>query len=300
MRLVFCAVMMSFMLNGYTACDVQAKGLKKTVAVFDFQNDSGYNAYANLGQDFTTQLTDALIQSGDFIILSRQDLDVVMAEQDLASSGRFAKSNTAKIGQIVPAQILIKGRITEFEENTKGGGQGFSISGITLGANKSSAHIGVIIQLIDSTTGQIVDSERVEGQASSGGFSIGYDGDFSLSSSSFKKTPLGKAVQMAIDRAVDYISKKANRVPWSGKVMLVKDDLVYVNSGVNAGLASGDTFDVYRQGESLVDPDTGMELGRESKKIGEIKITEVQDKFSKAAMLFGNIADVGKGDLVKK
>ena len=275
-----------------------ASSLKKTVAVFDFQNDSGYSSVLNLGQDFSTQLSDALIQSGKFIVLTRQDIDVVIAEQDLAQSGRFAKSSTAKVGKILPAQILIKGRITEFQENKSGGGQGFSIHGVTLGANKATAHIAVIVQLVDSTTGEIIDSKRVEGQANAGGFSIGYSGSFSLSSSSFKKTPLGKAVQMAIDRAAIYVSDKVSGMPWKGKVMLVKEGTIYVNSGNNVGISSGDTFSVYREGEPLVDPDTGMELGREREFIGQIKITEVEDKFSKARNVGASAVAIAKGDLI--
>ena len=49
------------------------EALKKTVAVFDFQNDSGWAGSQTLGQDFGTQLSDALVQSGKFIVLSRQD-----------------------------------------------------------------------------------------------------------------------------------------------------------------------------------------------------------------------------------
>ncbi|MCK5179284.1 MAG: penicillin-binding protein activator LpoB, partial [Candidatus Omnitrophica bacterium] len=131
------------------------ENLKKTVAVFDFENDSGYRGAVRLGNDFTVQLTDALVQSGKFNVLTRQDLDIVFAEQDLAASGRMAKSTTAKKGKAIPAQILIKGKITEFEENTSGGGQGFSIKGISLGTKKSTASIAVIIQLIDSTTGEV-------------------------------------------------------------------------------------------------------------------------------------------------
>jgi len=275
-----------------------AKGLKKTVAVFEFSNDSGYNSIANLGDDFSMQLSDALIQSGKFIVLTRKDLDVVMAEQDLAASGRMAKSKTARIGKIIPAQILIKGKITEFEENTSGGGQGLTIKGISIGANKASAHIAVIVQLVDSTTGEILDSKRVEGDAKAGGFSIGYSGSFSINSSSFKKTPLGKAVQMAIDRAVVYIARKLSSLPWRGRVVLVKDGLVYVNAGRNAGLQPGDRLYVYKEGEALVDPDTGMELGKETKQIASIKITEVQDKFSKANIEQGDINTISKGDLI--
>jgi len=285
--LIFCMV---FNVYGLSA-------MKKTVAVIDFSNDSGYNSLPNLGRDFSMQLSDALIQSGKFIVLSRKSLNTVMAEQDLANSNRFAKAHAARLGKIIPAQILIKGKITEFEENTSGGGQGLSIHGFSLSARKSSAHVAVIIQLVDSTTGEIIDSKRVEGNANASGFSLGYSGSFSLGTSNFKKTPLGKAVQMAIDRAVVYIADKMSHIPWKGRVVLVKNNQVYINAGRNTGVQSGNIFFVLREGEVLVDPDTGMELGRESKKIGEIQVTEVQDKFSKAKIISAS-EGIQKDDLV--
>lgn len=276
------------------------EALKKTVAVFDFRNDSGWNNIANIGTDFSTQLSDSLVQSGKFIVLTRKDLDVVMGEQDLAASGRMAKSNAAQTGKIVPAQILIKGQITEMEENTGGGGQGISVRGISLGMKKASSHMAVIIQLIDSTTGEILESKRVEGSAAGGGLSVGYSGVVDVNSSSFKKTPLGKAVQITIDQAVEYIAQKLSSLPWKGKVVTVKDGVVFINSGKTAGLNVGDTFSVYKEGEAMVDPDTGMNLGSENTKTGDIKISEVQDKFSKAQVTSGKIESMGKGDIVQK
>lgn len=274
------------------------ENLKKTVAVFDFENDSGYRGEVRLGDDFTVQLTDALVQSGKFNVLTRADLDVVFAEQDLAASGRMAQSTAAQKGKAIPAQILIKGQITEFEENTSGGGQGFSISGVSLGTKKSTASMAVIVQLIDSTTGEVIDSRRVEGEARSGGLSVGYSGRFDLSSSNFKKTPLGKAVQMAIDRAVVYISEKLSQVPWKGKVVTFKDGLVFINAGENANVQVGDTFQVLREGESLVDPDTGIDLGSETTQVARIKIIDVQPKFSKAQVEGAAGVEVAAGDLV--
>ena len=272
--------------------------VKKTVAVFDFQNDSGVRAWGDIGRDFSMQLADALVKSGQFIVLERKDLDVVMAEQDLASSDRFAKSRTARKGKIIPAQILIKGRITEFERNTSSSGQGLSIKGFSIGAKRSSAHIAVIIQLIDSTTGEIIDSQRVEGKANSGGLSIGYDGDFSIGSSSFKKTPLGKAVQLAIDRAVNYISQRLKDVPWKGRVVLVKGNKVYINAGRKAGVQVGDEFFVYKEGEPLIDPDTGMELGSELEKVAKIRVKDVKDKYAIAQVVEGSPKDIQKAYLV--
>lgn len=275
----------------------QLAGPKKTIAVTNFENASGLSSYIALGNDFTTQLSDALIQSGKFIVLSRTQLDEVFMEQDLAASGWMAKSQTAKTGKAISAQILITGKITEFDYNTGGGAQGFSIHGVSIGGSSSRAHIAVILQIIDSTTGEILDSKRVEGKADASGFSMGYSGSWSLGSTSFKKTPLGKATQIAIDKAVVYIADKLSRLPWQGRVVTVKSGLVYINAGENAGIKSGMNFAVYRKGESLIDPETGIELGSEKTKIADISVVEVQPKFSKAKIASAT-SDIQTADLV--
>jgi len=260
-------------------------GPKKTIAVIGFKNASGITSYIRLGDDFTAQLTDALLQSGQFTVVSRTELDKVFLEQDLASSGRMARSLAAQKGKAIPAQILITGTITEFEEQSSGGSQGLTIHGVTIGGSKSQAHIGVIVQIIDSSTGEVLDSRRVEGKASASGFDIGYSGSWSLGSSSFKKTPLGKATQIAIDKAVAYIAGELSRLPWQGRVVKVSGDTVYINAGSKNGIASGMNFVVYRPGESLIDPETGINLGSEKTKVGEISVFEVQPKFSKARII---------------
>ena len=273
-------------------------GPKKTIAVAGFENASGISSYIRLGDDFTAQLNDALMQSGQFIVLSRSELSKVFTEQDLAASGRMAGSLSAQKGKAIPAQILVTGTITEFEEQSSGGGQGLSIRGVSLGGSKANAHIGVIVKLIDSTTGEIIDSQRVEGSAAASGFSIGYSGSFSLGSSSFKKTPLGKATQIAIDNAVNYIAGALSQLPWQGRVVKVDDDgTVYINAGTSTGITSGMTFSVYSPGESLIDPETGVNLGSEKTKVADISVFETQAKFSKASSS-GASGNIKAADLV--
>ncbi|MBN2119674.1 MAG: hypothetical protein JW734_01285 [Candidatus Omnitrophica bacterium] len=261
--------------------------LKKTVAVSNFENRSGWRGEIKLGDGMASQLTDALIQSGKFVVLERQTLDDVVAEQDLAASGWTRESKTAETGKLVPAQILIKGTVTEFEERSSGSGTGISYGGISLGSSKSSAHVAVIIRIIDTTSGQVLDSARVEGTAKAGGLSIGVSRDVSFGTSGFKKTPLGEAVQIAIDKAVVQIADKLADVPFSGKIIKVEDGLVYANVGTRNGASVGDSFTVYAPGEELIDPDTGELLGSQKTKVGSIKLTSVEEKFSKASIEMG-------------
>jgi curli biogenesis system outer membrane secretion channel CsgG len=267
-----------------------AASLKKVIAVSRFENKTNYSGQINLGDGMADQLADALMQSGKFVVVERQTLEDVIAEQDLAASGRFAKAKSAATGKLVPAQILIKGTITEFEAQSRQGGTGISFQGISLGSSKASAHVGLILRIIDTTTGQILDSVRIEEKAEAGGMRIGLNiKGVSFGTEDFKKTPLGKAVQIAIDKAVVQIAEKLDNLAFEGRIVKVDGGLIYTNIGLRNGASVGDTFTVYALGEELVDPETGELLGSEKTKVGSIKLTSVQEKFSKAQ------AEVGGG-----
>ncbi len=264
------------------------KGPKKLIAVSTFENKTNVAGQIHLGTGMTEQLTDALIKSGHFIVLERQDIKGVLEEQNFAASGRATAEGGAKIGELNRAQILIKGAITEFSKEESGGGQGFNYEGINIKMQSSKAHVGVIIYLYDTTTGQVLDSQRCEGKAEEGGLAFSYtEADFSFGSSGFKSTPLGKATQMAIDQAVYFIVKKMSALPWEGRVVTVKAGQVYINTGASGGILVGDEFEVFEEGEALVDPETGLRLGAEQTRIGRVQVVEVQDKYAKAISISG-------------
>lgn len=265
--------------------------LKKLVAVETFENKAGARSEWAIGSGMADMLTDSLIQSGAFIVLERQAVESVLQEQDFAASGRTTTAGAAaQIGKMPPAQILIRGTVTEFDVDTRGGGQGFNIKGFNINMNRSQAHVAVIIRLIDTSTGEVLDSQRVEGNAEAGGLGFGFEeGDWGFNQSGFSKTPLGKATQIAIDNAVDYISHRMMSVPWEGKVVtMLGDGTVIINSGETSGVSVGDRFAVFRKGQEFVDPDTGMVLGSETKQVGMIEVISVEEKFSKATSISGS------------
>lgn len=268
------------------------------VAVADFKNKTNWSGQFNLGTGMTEQLTDALMQSGNFIVLERQDIQGVLEEQNFAASGRTTSQGGAKIGKINRAQILIKGAITEFSSKTSGGGQGLNIKGFNLGSSSSTAHVAVIIYLYDTTTGQVLFSQRCEGKADSGGLKLSFvNKDWGFGTSGFKSTPLGKATQLAIDKSVLFISSKMANVPWQGRIVKADASKIYLNVGQTGGIHIGDEFNVYRQGEALIDPDSGLDLGSEDTRIGRVQVVKVQDKFSIATPISGG--EFVKNDIVK-
>ena len=274
--------------------------MKKIVAVSRFENKTSWRGQVSLDDGMADQLTDALMKSGQFTVMERETLHDVIAEQDLATSGRAQKSQSAQTGKLVSAQILIKGAVTEFEAKSAGSDTGFGVGPVTLGGKREEAHVGLIIRLIDSTTGQVLDSQRVEGKATSGGMGVGVNvGIVSFGTSGFSKTPLGKATQIAIDNAVAYIAGRLKNVPFSCRVVKSAGDAIYISAGSATGAAEGDTFNVSSVGESLVDPSTGEQLGAEESKNGTIKIFEVAEKYSKARAV-GELKPVKPGDICRE
>ena len=73
----------------------------------------------------------------------------------------------------------------------------------------------------------------------------------------------------------------------SPKVLWVGEDGVYINSGGEDGVAVGDKFGVYVEGDEIRDPITGVVLGRlDEKQIAVIQIVNVKaSHFSKARVL---------------
>lgn len=271
---------------------------KMTIAVSEFDNKSGWSGAWEIGWGMQEMMATSLVNSGRFTVLERQDLSAVLAEQDLGASGRTGDGAAAAIGKLGKAQILISGAVTEFEEKKGGEGAGIGIAGFRIGGSHEQAHVAINVRIYDTSSGEVLDSIRVEGSADAGGLSLGYShSDFSGDLGGFRKTPLGKATAEAIDEAVKRIVSRLKSVPWQGKLIKADGAKVFINAGTEGGMSNGLEFDVYRQGEALVDPDTGMTLGADTEKIGRVKVTDAKEKYSVAEIVSGT--GMQRGDLVR-
>ena len=93
------------------------------------------------------------------------------------------------------------------------------------------------------------------------------------------------------------LSTPISSPPKVGKVASTSGDTVYINLGSLHNVKVGDVFGIYKITKEIKDPDTGEVLGKEEKKVGEIKITEVKgEKLSEAIIISGKAEE---GDVVK-
>lgn len=273
-------------------------GLRYSISVSKFENRAGWAGQWDLGDAWGAVLTDALQGSGKFIVLGEKDMRVeAMQEQDLGASGRTAGgAKTPKVGQMTPAQLLVKGDITHVQESTKGGEGGIGFRGIRLGLGGDTAEINVTIYIIDSQTAQVKASTKVVGKAGRKGLSVGYSGSglggLTGDLAGFSKSNVGKATEDAVAQAVTFLVKQLDKIPWEGSIALATADKIIINRGTREGVAAGQEF-VVGSVEEVKDPDTGEVLDRSVNKVGKIRVKDLKEKVSYCEALEG-------GDKIQK
>ena len=275
-------------------------GPKKRIAVTRFDNKvQGTWGSWNIGEGMAEQLTTALIKTGRFVVVERQALQDVLGEQELGQSGVIRKETAAKVGQVLGAQIIVRGVVSEFSQEESGGGAGIGIAGFRIGGRSSNAHVAVDIRLIDSTTGQVLTSHNASAKAESSGIAVGVSrGNLDFGADSFKKTPIGQATRKAIEDAVKFIVDTMETVPFSAKVVKIEGKKIYINIGKDMNINPGLKLYAYSVGESLVDPDTGLSLGAEEKLLGTVEVRNVEKKYSIGYLVSGH-STLKRGDLLK-
>ena len=271
-------------------------GLKHALGVIDFENQAGYVSEWKLGYNLGLMLESALYDSGRFVIVERDKLDAVLAEQDLQASGRMAKAGSvAATGKLRSARYLATGAVTEVDVRQAGGGAGVRIKGFKLGLSGGDAKITAIVKLIDTTTGEIVAKERVTGKAGKRGLNVGYgEADWGVDLGGFVKTPLGQAAQDVINQAVLFFAGEMEDYDFTASVVLVKGDQIIINRGSLYGVHMGQRFAVETKGEQLTDPETGEILGMApGKVVARIEVVSVDEKIAICKLVEGELPERG-------
>ncbi|MGE5316054.1 MAG: CsgG/HfaB family protein [Acidobacteriota bacterium] len=272
--------------------------LKKRIAVSRFEDRSGHG-YHGIGQGVADMLSTALVKTGKFMVMERQELDNVIAEQKLGESGLVTAETAPKVGKLLGVELLVVGSISEFgtKENTIGGGVSLFGGGIT----RKTARATVDIRLVNTTTGEVIATATEEGSESSTGLAVRYaDMDFN-DHNSWDDTDIGKACRQAVDGCVELISDNLEKLPWMGRILKVNaDGTLMMKPGSEGGVSTGMEFGIYRIGEDIKDPDTGLSLGAEETKIGSVKVTEdaLRGKAAKAKIVAGK--DVKTTDILRE
>jgi len=279
--------------------DEELKGLKKMIAVVDFEDKTDRSRWhwtgPDPGQGMSDMLVTALVQSGEFRVMEREQLQHVIKEQDFGQSGRVTEQTAPALGKLLGVAAIVYGSVSEFGYMSSDTGASFG--GIGGGLGKTTARVSIDVRMIDTTTGEIILADTADDEKSQMGLKLKTE-DFSFGhKGKFDETLVGKATREAIDDLVDKITETLEGVPWTGRVIKADGAKVYLNAGQDVGVQPGMTFRVYRMGEELIDPVTGLSLGAEEEMIGTIEATDVKEKYTICTAAGGS--GFGAGDMVR-
>jgi hypothetical protein len=202
----------------------------------------------------------------------------------------------AGTGKIRSAKYLATGAITEASYNTSGSGGGLRIKGFNIGAKSDKASVVAVVKLIDSTSGEVVASKRLRGEAGKSGMTIGYsERGFGTQLGGFAKTPMGEAAQDVIDQATIFIALEMEDYELEGSVVMIsKKGQVIINRGSNYGVAAGQVFVIQEEGEMLIDPSTGEILDMEEGEVtATIEVSRVSEKVAYCDIVDGETPERG-------
>jgi len=285
---------------------VSCSGPKMRVAVMPVGATGKLGSFEgyDVGEALSSQLTTALQQTDCFIVTERTALSHILREQELGLAGVTNPETAPQSGRVAAAQVLVKADITEFEPQQESGGLNFGLAsaklpfGLRLGGSGGTSHVAIDLRLLDATTGEVLFTRRVEADSDSRGLALGLDfKQFTVGGDKFYKTPLGQATRVALNDAVFYVIEGTRQVPWQGQVVSRRGQSIFINAGDDAGIKVGDVLQVSAVAEALIDPESGLTLGKIENRVGQIKITQVQDKFAIASAL--GPFSVQRGDVIR-
>jgi curli biogenesis system outer membrane secretion channel CsgG len=262
--------------------DIPADQMNNWVTYFHaHDNNNGEYSIQDVGNKLTAMLTTALQSTGRFRIMERQDVGDIKSE--IALTGDLGNEKTAiKKGGLLGAQIMVRCSVTEFANASKSSGGGFSLGPVSIGGGGKEAKVVVDVKGFDTTTSEILFSDKASGVSKSGGGAVGFSvGSFSAAGGASSNDPIELATRHAIEAAVYKICMKMKDTPWEGKIISAAPDVIFINCGNLDGVKVGDTFNVYQPGLQLKDPDTGESLGRAPDKlVGSVEVTATSEKNS--------------------
>ncbi len=268
--------------------DGSQQGTQQTISI------QPVNPPTDIGTGLKEMLVTALSKTNRFVLLERSDLGVQDMQKEQTQAGVNEQSRAAA-NNMLGAEILVRGAVTEFAYSGSGSGAAGLLSGFGFGQSSTTSTVTIDVRLYDASTGEIYDSEKATGSVKSKETKIQLDmSKLHFNNDTFTNSSLGQAARLAIDKAVYYICRQMDGKPWEGRVADVVDDegegkQLYLNVGQRSGIKVGDEFEVYTAGHVIMDPDNpGRVLAKsKGKRIGRCKVTSVDVNISIAAPVEG-------------
>lgn len=285
------------------ASSAVAAAAKPRVAVIEFKDKTQHYSWYHAGQAAQDMLVTELVKSGKYRVIEREQLAAIMQEKGLSLSGDIDPKTAVKAGKLLGVEYLVTGALTELGVADRGARVPglFGMPSVKVGSQKMDASIDA--RMINTTTGEIVWADTAKESTSDAQVYVaGAGGGVE------DKRKLDRVLRPVVVKLAESMGKASapssglggsgDASGIAGKIAKIEGGSVYLNVGAEAGIKEGDSFDVYRVGNVIKDPDTGEVLGSDETKVGRVKVTKVMGaRLSTASIVSGN--GFKPGDMIK-
>jgi len=274
--------------NAVESSKMEYKGPKLRIGVVNFQNNAPRKV-RGIEMAATNILTTMLQETGNFIVISQQHMESILQQQKMAASGAINAATAAQMGKVLGLNAILTGSITSYAELVEG------FNTFLKQSKTQVAKVGVDYRIVDTTTGVQLFASHGNGE-----FRKKTGGLLGFGSKSSRDTSLKDgALRDALGKAMNKIMSQLSSDLWTGRIALVKGSTVYINAGKLTGLNIGDVLEVQELGDEIIDPQTGVSLGRApGVSRGELKISGFFGKDGSVATIISG-SGFNIGDLVK-
>ncbi|OIO74832.1 MAG: hypothetical protein AUJ85_04665 [Elusimicrobia bacterium CG1_02_37_114] len=263
-------------------------GLKRKVAVIDFENKTAYGK-GRLGTSAADILTTELGKSGRVILVEREKLDAIMKERELQQSGEVAVDSLVAKTKVLGLNAIVTGSVSQFGVKTEG------VDYLLYESKKQTAEATVDLRVVDVSNGRVLWTDTGKGTVTKKVSTvIGLGGR-----SGYDETLEGDALRAAIVKFVNNIIDQIDKTIWTCYVAEADaNGKIYLDAGKESGLKPGTELKVVHPGKDIVSPATGITIGTTEEDVGTIKVvSNFGDNGSIAESSSGNMPT--KGDICK-
>lgn len=254
---------------------------RKSIAIMPFRfstatfavNDQGKTTNAfQLSKRLKDSIQSGFTQSRKFSVLNRDYGEEFESETRLLSSKNVPASEAGRLGQVLGADFMVVGNI--FDLSTKV--ENSTFYGMT--NTKMVDRIDLSYQVIEVATQKVMWADTV---------------------SEVLPRKEDQKNTVTLDAVARIVVSGVMDVIYPVKVMdVVSKSEIYLNQG-GGRIEVGHRFALFTKGRNIVDPDTGMSIKVDGRKLGELSVMTVLPKYAVAELVDGELESVQKGAVVR-
>ncbi|MCX7198890.1 MAG: curli production assembly protein CsgG [Proteobacteria bacterium] len=272
------------------AAERAAPVLKRKIAIGRVTNETAYGRTLlrdrsgdPLGKQVSDMFARALVESGQFIVLERPDIERLQSESRLTGS---------KLS-LVGVDSLVLGSLTEFGRRVVGE------TGFLSQSKRQVAFAKVDFRIVDATSGLVSFSVTGAGEASTEtASSLGFG-----SQAAYDGTLNDAAIRIAVSEAVSKLSTQMIGRTWFTEIIAIEQGQIFISGGTRQGLRPDMSFAVETKGRRIKSPQSGFEITLPGREVARVQVvttfgTNETDEGSIVRVLSGSLEGHALSDLV--